>query len=67
MESTTSLPLLPGIFRLRVLVIVRSPSMSQIDLFTNYSYTIEPCPPTNKSFLETVIKMSIDRTMNTIP
>ena len=41
--SCPSLPLLLGPLRPGVVVPVRVPSMDQIDLFKNYSYSIGPC------------------------
>ena len=39
--STPSLPLLPGLLSSIVIVLIRVPAMSRIDLFENYSYSIE--------------------------
>ena len=37
-----SLPLFPDLLEHSVIVLVRIPSMSEIDLFKNYSYSIGP-------------------------
>ena len=66
MWCTHSFPLIPGLLLAVIVVAVKGPSLSQIDLFTNYSYSKGPCA--NKNSQETITqKCKYECTMNTIP